>query len=189
MSEIRLNARVHAWASHLALGGTKNDSYKVIKFSRAIVAWDNDTQCIKDIGTVYDLIHAYYVEKWKAEINRESGRNGRNKLRTYKMLKQDFRPSEYVNNIFINKRQCSALAKFRCGVETGRYENLPEEQRLCPMCDSQAMESEIHVLIKCNLYIDMRTDLFHRASSVNFLKTNAEVMIQTAKTCHAILSK
>ncbi len=47
---------------------------------------------------------------------------------------------------------------FRCGVapirlETGQYENLPEEQRLCPMCDSQAIESEIHVLIKCNLYI------------------------------------
>ncbi len=53
------------------------------------------------------------------------------------MLKQDFGPSEYVNNIFINKRQHSASAKFRCGVapmrlETGRYENLSEEQRLCP---------------------------------------------------------
>ncbi len=67
-----VRARVHAWARRLALGGTKNDSYKVIKFSRAIGAWDNDAQCVKDIGTVYDLIHAYYVEKWKTEINRES---------------------------------------------------------------------------------------------------------------------
>ncbi len=67
------------------MGSTKNDSCKVIKFSRAIGAWDNDAQCIRDIGIVYDLIHAYYVEKWKTEINRESGRNGRNKLRTYKM--------------------------------------------------------------------------------------------------------
>ncbi len=123
------------------------------------------------------------------------------------MLKQDFGPFEYVNNIFINKRQCSAFAKFSCGVapirlETGRYENLHEEQRLCPMCDSQVIESEIHVLTKCNLYIDLRTDLFHKASSVNndfnnfrdtqkliFLMANAEVIIQTAKTCHAILSK
>ncbi len=77
-----------------------------------------------------------------------------------------------MNNIFINKRQRSAFARFRCGVapirlETERYENLPEEQRLCPMCDSQVIESEIHVLTKCNLYIDLRTDLFHRASSVN----------------------
>ncbi len=47
MSELRLNARVHAWARCLALGGTKNDSYKVIKFSRAIGAWDNDAQCVR----------------------------------------------------------------------------------------------------------------------------------------------
>ncbi len=64
------------------------------------------------------------------------------------------------------------FAKFRCGVapirlETGRYENLPEEQRLCPMCDSQAIESEIHMLTKCNLYINLRADLFHKTSSVN----------------------
>ncbi len=118
MSELRLDARVHAGARHLALGGTKNDSYKVIKFGKAIGAWDNDAQCINDIGTVYDLIHAYYVEKWKTERNRESGHNGRNKLRTYKMLKQDFGPSEYVNNIFIKKHQRSAFVKFRCGVGT-----------------------------------------------------------------------
>ncbi len=70
------------------------------------------------------------------------------------------------------------------------------------MCDSQAIESEIHMLTKCNLYIDLRTNLFHRASSVNndfnnftdtqkliFLMTNAKVIIQTAKTCHDILSE
>ncbi len=38
MSELRLNARVHARARRLALGGTKDDSYNVIKFSRAVGA-------------------------------------------------------------------------------------------------------------------------------------------------------
>ncbi len=70
------------------------------------------------------------------------------------------------------------------------------------MCDSQAIESEMHVLTKCNLYIDLRTYLFHRASSLNndfnnftdtqkfiFLMTSAEVITQKAKTCDAILSK
>ncbi len=61
MSELRLNAIVHTPAICLALGGTRNDIYKVNKFSRAIGAWGNDAQCIKDIGTVYDLIHAIYV--------------------------------------------------------------------------------------------------------------------------------
>ncbi len=39
------------------------------------------------------------------------------------MLKQDFVPSEYVNNIFINKRQRSAFAKFKCGVAPIRLED------------------------------------------------------------------
>ncbi len=38
------------------------------------------------------------------------------------MLKLDFGQSEYVNNIFINKRQRSAFAKFRCGVAPIRLE-------------------------------------------------------------------
>ncbi len=63
MSELRLNTNVHAWARRLALGGTKNDSYKVIKFSRAIGAWYNDGQCVKDIGTVYDIIHTLIMLK------------------------------------------------------------------------------------------------------------------------------
>ncbi len=50
MSELKLNARVHAWARRFALGGTKNDSYKAIKFSRALGAWDNDAQCVKEIA-------------------------------------------------------------------------------------------------------------------------------------------
>ncbi len=97
----------------------------------------------------------------------------------------------------------SSCTYLRCGVapirlETGRYENPPEEQCLCPMYNSQAIESEIHVLTKCNLYINLRTDLFHTASSVNndfnnftdtqkfiFLMINTKFMIQTAKTCHA----
>ncbi len=39
--------------------------FKVIKISSAIGEWDNDAQCVKDIGIVYDFINAYYVEKWK----------------------------------------------------------------------------------------------------------------------------
>ena len=44
----------------------------------------------------------------------------------------------------------SALSKFRCGVapiriETGRYENLTENERVCPFCN--CIEDEVHVLL------------------------------------------
>jgi len=39
-----------------------------------------------------------------------------------------------------------------CRIETGRYENLKESERVCPFCD--CIEDGIHVLLYCNLYAD-----------------------------------
>ncbi len=55
-----------------------------------------------------------------------------------------------------------ALAKFRCGVaplkiETGRYTRIPEEERLCTLCNLQEVESEEHCLIRCGLYPKKKT--------------------------------
>ena len=72
---------------------------------------------------------------------------------------------------FVTERYCemmlpqshrSALSKFRCGVapirkETG-YEGLAESLRICPFCN--LVENEIHVLIHCHLYEDLRETLF-----------------------------
>ncbi len=46
------------------------------------------------------------------------------------------------------------MAKMRCRVapiclETGRYEGLTEQERICPVCDMDEIESEIHVMIFC----------------------------------------
>jgi len=42
--------------------------------------------------------------------------------------------------------------------DTGRCENLPVEQCICPMCNN-FVEDEIHVLTECAVYIDLRYDL------------------------------
>ena len=65
----------------------------------------------------------------------------------------------------------SAFAKFRCGVapirlETGRYENIPENERLCPYC-SVFVEDEIHVMLNCNLYENERRFLLLKAIEIN----------------------
>jgi len=51
----------------------------------------------------------------------------------------------------------SAFAKYRCGIapirlETGRYAGLQESQRLCPF-GCGVVESELHVLLKCTMYL------------------------------------
>ena len=102
---------------------------------------------------------------WLNEISRQEARrgNGRNKLRTYKLLKNDYAKETYVQ-IFMQRTHRSANAKFRMGlaplrIETGRYDILEEENRLCFICNDE-VESEEHVLLHCPLYQDVREILF-----------------------------
>ena len=115
------------------------------------------------------LLHIH-VRDWSSEIQRDTGRsgNGRNKLRTYRLFKSHYEVEEYCK-LFLLVRHRSAFAKFRCGVapikiETGRYENLDVNQRLCPFCSS--FEDEMHVILHCETYRDLRNNLFSNANSL-----------------------
>ena len=37
-------------------------------------------------------------------------------------------------------------------VNIGRYSNIPVNDRICKMCDSQVVEDEYHLLFQCNIY-------------------------------------
>ncbi len=127
-----------------------------------------------------------------------------NKLRTYKLFKVNYFTEQYLlQNISIRYR--SAYAKFRCGVaplkiETGRYERLEVNERLCFNCDN-SVEDEKHVLLNCPLYEDLRQSLFNVLIGQNndflslsddkfiFLFSNENVFNSVAKTCHNILQR
>ena len=96
------------------------------------------------------------------------------------------------------------MSKFRCGVapiriETGRYERLSVDERICPLCRN-GIEDEKHVLIHCPAYNCIRTELFEKAALVNngfqnftddnklnFVLSNSDMVRQTAKSCYPIL--
>ena len=44
-------------------------------------------------------------------------------------------------------------------VETGRFNNIPIEYRLCTFCHENVLEDEIHFLLFCSAYNDLRNDL------------------------------
>ena len=76
---------------------------------------------------------------WLNEISRQEVRrgNGPNKLRTYKLLKNNYAKETYVQ-ILMQRTHRSAYVKFRMGIvplliETGRYERLEEENRLATL--------------------------------------------------------
>ena len=144
--------------------------------------------------------------KWLTVVNRESARRGagRNKLRTYNKFKQVFEVEPYVTEVMSRGRR-SALAKFRCGVapirlETGRYENLPVDQRLCPFC-VHTVEDEFHVVLCCPKYEDLRAPLIQAACDINpnlpvispemlhFILSNSVICTLSAKTLFLMLKR
>ena len=89
---------------------------------------------------------------------------------------------QYACLLIMPPKHRSALSKFRCGVapiriETGRYETLNENERVCPFCN--CIEDEVYVLLYCNLYADVRQFLFDKAVSINstFLTLNDDDML------------
>ena len=108
-----------------------------------------------------------FTEQCHARINSNNSRSGNagNKLRTYKLFKRTYQTEHYCK-IIMPKCHRSAFAKFCCGVaplrpETGRYEGLPVNERICPFCRVY-VEYETHVIINCETYECVRESLFER---------------------------
>ena len=44
-------------------------------------------------------------------------------------------------------------------IEVGRQTNIKLEDRICPKCESNKIEDELHFLLECPYYIELRTKL------------------------------
>ena len=80
----------------------------------------------------------------------------------YSLIKIDFSSSAYLNIRNQSLRRCF-LTKLRLSshslrIETGRYGNdrVDRSLRICTFCDSQEVEDEIHFVLTCNRYTDLR---------------------------------
>ena len=109
---------------------------------------------------------------WFSKLwNDDACPNG-NKLRHYRKFKKDLKPDFYVTSN-IPRHLRSYISKLRCGtlpltVETGRYSKPPTplEDRTCPFC-TDIVEDEIHFLINCKVYSDLRFTFFQTVISFN----------------------
>ena len=70
------------------------------------------------------------------------------KLRTYSLVKQDFKREPYLENV----RNLKDLT-----IEKGRHLKLPISERKCPFCLS--IEDEKHFLLDCHVYVPLRNKL------------------------------
>ena len=73
-----------------------------------------------------------------------------------------FKAEKYVG-ISLSGYERSVLAQIRFGilklhVETGRFNNIKLEDRLCQICNQNVVEDESHFLFECNAYDDLRNN-------------------------------
>ena len=127
-------------------------------------------------------------ENWKLNIMLKP------KLRTYRLLKDNITTENYLS---LPKYQRSLIAKLRSGtlplaIETGRYTNVPLENRICTLCDNNIIEDEIHFMCVCEKLQDIRYSYFSKyceKSSV-FLSLDTETkFVYIMQNHHGLLGK
>jgi hypothetical protein len=98
-----------------------------------------------------------YIQSWISNIDNAS------RLSSYCRYKHKFTIEPYLN--FLNDKYRIALTKFRLSshslaIETGRYQNIPQHDRKCNLCNLNAIENEYHFLLVCPKFIDLRRKYF-----------------------------
>jgi hypothetical protein len=141
MNQRRVNKRIFMWSDEIP---KKNWNHRVKNiFKNLHLAHFNDVNIIEPRPFIILVkVSAFneYKQEWKNQLLSEHARtgNGRNKLRPSKLYKEEYKEASYLRTP-MRRGHRSAFAKFRCGVaplrvETGRYENIPFNERLCFNC-------------------------------------------------------
>ena len=105
------------------------------------------------------------------------------KLRSYVMFKNIFKCESYVKIVY-SKMSRSIFAQLRLGIlpleiETGRFRNIPSENRMCHYCKNE-IEDELHVMCVCPVYSNHRKILF---SEIISTYNNFSYLDITEKLC------
>ncbi len=104
------------------------------------------------------------------------------KLRTYVTFKDDTNVSAHIS-CNLPKYERSLISQLRLGIlplriETGRYANLKENERICLLCQQNCVENEAHFLFECDLYETERSQ-FEAEIGVNFSNLSTENKFRT----------
>ena len=190
-----LTKKIFIWAGQMANNSCRNwfissknqyqnldlhymlDTEATINFTHA----KNDVSC-----KMRDRI----INNWHQQLHRETAirGTGANKLRTYRIFKTEYKSEPYLS-IIMPWRHKRTLSQFRCGtaslrIETGRYEGLPLNERVCHNCPG-IVEDELHVITNCPAYHDLRNELYHYCILNN---ENFMTISDIDKTCFVLNS-
>lgn len=102
-----------------------------------------------------------YLEHWKNQTTSQS------RMNFYLTLNREYKLAEYLLSVR-DAKQRQILTKYRLSdhtlaVETGRHRKtwLPKEDRICGNCQTGEVETEVHFLLQCTIYENIRQSFFN----------------------------
>jgi hypothetical protein len=107
---------------------------------------DYDRQWL--VNQVETILQDQFTQKWRSEIENST------KGVYYNIIKQSLTFEKYL---LLPKQISIPILKFRaCNhnlpIETGRWRQIPRENRKCPLCNSPVVGDEFHYLFKCEFF-------------------------------------
>ena len=105
------------------------------------------------IKQLVDLMKKKHASYWNQTLQHSR------KLSFYHSIKKNYSLSAYLDATRKNPMR-RTLVKLRIGchnlhVETGRYDKIPLDERICPLCSDNKIQDEMNLLLHCQRYSSM----------------------------------
>ena len=122
-----------------------------------------------NLSVYFDNGNVVPLDLWKNRVTKKAHTDWlhhcetKPKLRTYRTFKESLEVASHIS-CNMPKYDRSLISQLRLGIlplriETGRYSNIPEADRICLLCNGNHVENEVHFLFKCEFYNLERTQL------------------------------
>lgn len=104
------------------------------------------------------------MQTWQESLTSSS------RLDVYRSIKSDFNAENYLEEVDGSYFR-SLITKLRDGMlpllqNTGQYNNLPPDKKLCPLC-SRSLDDQYHLLLVCDKLKNIRRSILPNSMTVN----------------------
>ena len=110
-----------------------------------------------------DLMQKKYISCWSHTLQHSQ------KLNFYYKIKTNYSPPAYLDRTRKNPSRKtlvklrSRISSHKLGImETGRYDNIPSDERLCGLCNCNRIEDETRLLLDCQSFSSIREMFFSK---------------------------
>lgn len=169
MDSSRLTYNIFRWSNSLSLRYVKNWEFKVKQLLKEAKMLDSplmfpDINVKATMNNYKDAVIEIDKQCWSKKLWDDTGNeeNG-NKLRLFRCFKGDIYTETYITTAMpFHHRQKLAMLRLGClpiQVELGRRNHIPLHLRICRQCDMNTIEDEVHLLLECPLYDDIRSGI------------------------------